>query len=92
MRNTKATRCAKRWTATARLLAALTMMLSASACGTLTGAPNPASDARLNPFCARWPDAAHPPVEIFDEDSSENADQKIDVLIVWEAACGIERR
>lgn len=68
------------------------MMLSASACGTLTGGARQANDASLNPFCARWPDAAHPPVEIFDEDSAENADQKINVLIVWEGACGIKRR
>lgn len=92
MKSGKPTRCATRWTATARSLAALTMMLSASACVTLTGAASQASDAGLNPFCARWPDAAHPPVEIFDEDSAENANQKIDVLIVWEEACAFERQ
>lgn len=88
MSEPKATPRAKRWTKSARSLAALTMMLSASACATAT-APIPASSD--NAFCARWPDAAHPPIAIYDGDGDVEANDKIDLLIVWEVMCGIAR-
>lgn len=78
-------------TSSAASLAILMMLLSASACATLTGARPANNSSAESTFCARWPDAAHPPVEIFPEDSSANADQKIDLLIVWENACNIDR-
>lgn len=92
MNGAKLKQCRTPWRATARSLVALTMMLSASACATLTGGRSPASEpAGLSPFCARWPDAARPPIEIWPGDSAEEQNQKIDLLIVWEVACGIER-
>ncbi len=78
-------------TSSAASLAILMMLLSANACATRTGASPGNNSSADSAFCARWPDAAHPPVEIFDEDSPANADQKIDLLIVWENACGIRR-
>lgn len=89
MSEPKATPRAKRWTKSARSLAALTMMLSALGCASVTGAPSPASSD--NALCARWPDAAHPPIAIYDGDGDVEANDKIDLLIVWEVMCGIGR-
>lgn len=66
------------------------MTLSASACATLTRAAQ-ASETADSAFCARWPDKDRPPVWIEDGDSVREAEAKIDLLIVWEVACGIER-
>lgn len=64
------------------------MMLSALGCATDT-APSPASSD--NALCARWPDAEHAPLAIYEGDSDVEANEKIDVLIVWEVMCGITR-
>lgn len=79
------------WRASARLLAALTMTLSVSACATLTRGAT-ASTEPDSAICARWPDAGRPPIQIWPGDSDAEIDQKVDFLIVWEVECGIERR
>lgn len=65
------------------------MMLSASACATLTARRAPANSDTA--FCAHYPDAARPPVNIYDGDSVEEINQKVDLLIVWEVMCGVAR-
>ena len=65
------------------------MTLSASACETPTrGVP---TEPRESAFCARYPNKDHPPVWIEPGDSERETKGKIDLLILWEVECGIER-
>lgn len=67
--------------------ALLAMMLSASACGKNTRGP--ILLAPNSAFCARYADADHPPVWIYESDSVTEKEEKTDLLILWERECSI---
>lgn len=78
----------RRWKTSAKSIAAVMILMSATGCFKTT--PDPNLQTILNSLCAFYPDKEHPPVWIEEDDSKDEKEAKIDFLIAWEVECGIK--
>lgn len=65
------------------------MTMSAAGCATNT--PGPIRLPAESAFCARYFDADHPPIWIYESDSETEKGEKTDLLILWERECAIRK-